>query len=76
MPRMKQPLSMKKLALQTVAQHIEMIAYGPAAKDAKSLRQINETETYLTFSGPFPFWRECFSSFFFSPRIVNTIEIF
>ena len=58
MVRVKQPLTMRRLAIAAVAENIELIAYGPAASDCLSLRQINETETYLTMKGPFVLWRE------------------
>ena len=58
MVRVKQPVSMRRLAVEAVAVSIELIAYGPAAKNSLSLRQINETETYLTLRGPFAQWRE------------------
>ncbi|XP_046442838.1 uncharacterized protein LOC124193184 [Daphnia pulex] len=54
MPRLNQPLSMRKCALQSLAQQFEVVCYGTTP--THRLRDLIEDGTYLDFQGPFTQW--------------------
>jgi hypothetical protein len=56
MPRLNQPLSMRKWALQSLATNFEVVCYGTTP--THRLRDLIEDGTYLDFQGPFTQWRE------------------
>ena len=56
MPRLNQPLSMRKWALQSLAANFQVVCYGTTP--TRRLRDLIEDGTYLDFQGPFTQWRE------------------
>lgn len=60
MPRLIQPLSMKKWALQSLAEHFEVVCYGTSRLGA-----LIEDGSYLDIQGPFVQWRKSFILFLY-----------
>lgn len=54
MPRLNQPLTMRKWALRTLAEQFEVICYGTSRR----LGDLIEDGTYLDYQGPFGQWRK------------------
>ena len=54
MPRLNQPLSLRKCSLKCLARHFEVVCYGPRRR----LADLIEDGTYLTVPGPFVHWRK------------------
>lgn len=62
MPRLNQPLSLRKCTLRSLARHFEVVCYGPRRR----LGDLIEDGTYLTVPGPFVQWRKSFIVFSWS----------
>ncbi|XP_057376371.1 uncharacterized protein LOC130697487 [Daphnia carinata] len=54
MPRLNQPLSMRKRALQSLAQHFPVVCYGTTP--THTLADLIEDGSYLNIKGPFTQW--------------------
>lgn len=50
MPRLMQPLTMRKCALQSVAEHLEIICYGCVGRGAEMRRMIQDDSYLVTIN--------------------------